>query len=178
MLWPLVVGPYSIPVITDEQMARQAPELAVLSAMAHGEKPMAHLIARAALAAAQRLDEARARLYVEMVESSLNNAARAALKKLMQSGEYEYQSDFARKYYAQGFEEGLQQAREERRQQRLEKEFKDGWVISILEVLDGRGVALDAEARQRIQACADLAQLKIWLRRALTVRNAEELFSE
>jgi hypothetical protein len=35
-LRPLVMGPESIPVVVDEQRARQAPELAVLSALAHG----------------------------------------------------------------------------------------------------------------------------------------------
>src|SRR5689334_13780531 len=122
---------------------------------------MAHLIAGAALAAAQGLDEDRVRLYVDLVVSSLNDAARAALEELMQSGKYEYQSDFARKYVAQGREEGLEEG--------LEKGLKNGEVIALLEVLDARGIALDAEARQRIQACADLAQLKIWLRRAVTV---------
>ena len=37
--------------------------------------------------------------------------------------------------------------------------------MALLEVLDARGITLNAGARQRIQACADLAQLKVWLRR-------------
>lgn len=178
VLRPLVTGPDAIPVITDEQVARQDPELAVLSAMAHGEETMAHLIARAALAAAQGLDEDRVRLYVDLVVSSLNDAARAALEELMQSGNYEYQSDFARKYVAQGREEGLKKGLQEGREEGLKKGLKDGEVMALLEVLDARGIALSAEARQRIQACADLAQLKVWLRRAVTVRNAEDLFGE
>jgi hypothetical protein len=35
-LLPRVVGPDGIPVVTDETLARQFPELAVLSVMAHG----------------------------------------------------------------------------------------------------------------------------------------------
>lgn len=35
--WPLVVGPEGIPKVTDEVQARGEPQLAVLSAMAHGQ---------------------------------------------------------------------------------------------------------------------------------------------
>ena len=38
MLWPQVVGPQAVPVMTDPTLARRQPELAVLSAMAHGER--------------------------------------------------------------------------------------------------------------------------------------------
>src|SRR5262249_30084966 len=38
MLWPQVAGLQDVPVVTDPTLARQQPELAVLSAMAHGER--------------------------------------------------------------------------------------------------------------------------------------------
>ncbi len=74
----------------------------------------------------------------------------------MKSGKYEYQSEFARKYVAQGRQEGEADA--------------------VLEVLDARGLKVDAEARRRILACTDLAQLKAWLRKAITVLSVQELF--
>lgn len=117
-------------------------------------------------------------LFRNRPPSLLNDAARAALEELMQSGNYEYQSDFARKYVAQGREEGREEGRQEGREEGHHEGLKDGEVMALLEVLDARGIALNAEARKRIQACTDLAQLKIWLRRAVTVRNAEELFGE
>jgi hypothetical protein len=170
VLRPLVTGPDAIPVITDEEQARQDPELAVLSAMAHGHEGMGHLIAQAAVAAARGLDQDRVRLYIDLVVSSLNNAARAALEELMQSGKYEYQSDFARKYYGQGLAEGEQKGRQEGRQ--------EGEVTALLEVLDARGFELSAETREQIVACKDLDQLKLWLRRAVTAKSIEELFAQ
>jgi hypothetical protein len=164
VLRPLVTGPDAIPIITDEQKAREDPELAVLSAMAHGHEGMAHLIAQAAFAATQGLDEERVRLYIDLVVSSLSNAARAALEELMQSGKYEYQSDFARKYYGQGLEAGRQEGRQE------------GEAAALLEVLDARGIELPTEERQRVLACKDLDQLKHWLRRAATAKSLDELF--
>jgi len=86
----------------------------------------------------------------------------------MQRGTYEYQSEFARKYVAQGREEGLQQGREEG--------LHEGERAAVFEVLDARGLEVDAETRQRILTCKDPAQLKIWLRKAAVVASVQELF--
>ncbi len=51
MLQPLVAGPNAIPVLTDEQAARRDPELAVLSAMAHGQTEVGQAIAQTVMAA-------------------------------------------------------------------------------------------------------------------------------
>jgi hypothetical protein len=89
-------------------------------------------------------------------------AARCPLEALMKIGNYEYQSTFARAYVAQGLEEGLQK----------------GKLIALFEVLDARGLKVDAEARQRILALADSTQLRVWLRRAVTVDTVQELFEQ
>jgi hypothetical protein len=44
---------------------------------------------------------------IDVVMCSLNDAARTALEALMRSGTYEYQSEFARHYVAQGRKEGV-----------------------------------------------------------------------
>jgi hypothetical protein len=168
MLQPLVIGPEAIPVITDEQAARRDPELAVLSAMAHGHTEVGQTIARTVLAAVEGLDEERLRLYVDLALSSLTQVARNALEALMQSGNYEYQSEFARKYVAQGRQEGLQEG--------LQKGLQKGEVAALFEVLDARGLKVDAKARKRIVACTEPAQLKGWLRKAVTVQSVQELF--
>lgn len=156
-LCPLVAGPSAIPVVTNEQEARRDPELAVLSAMAHGsEEEVGVTVAQTVLRALGDLDTERVRLYVDLAMSSLSEAARGALAALMQSGKYEYQSEFARKYVAQGRQEGEQAA--------------------LLEVLDARGLQVDEVARQRIMGCTDLAQLKSWLRKAVTAQSTQELF--
>jgi hypothetical protein len=160
VLKPLVMGQDSIPVILDEEAARQDPELAVLSAMAHGHKEVGASIARTVMAAMGGLDEERVRLYVDLTIASLGEAARGALETLMQSGTYEYQSEFARKYVAQGREEGRH----------------EGEQTALLEVLDARGFQVGEEMRQRILGCKDLSQLKLWLRKAVSVQSIQELF--
>src|SRR5690606_20356858 len=103
---PLVIGPDQIPWITDHEVARRSPELAVLSAVAHGDEPGAEAIALAALAASHDLDNDREILYFDLVLYHLAPAARALLEQLMASANYDYQSDFARKYYSQGRADG------------------------------------------------------------------------
>lgn len=105
---PRVLGPDAVPEITDETQAALDPELAVLSAMAHGCDMDSHKAAQIA-AVAQRvtdmLDEDRSRLYFDLIIHSLSEAARRALQT-MNPINYEYQSDFARRYVAQGRAEG------------------------------------------------------------------------
>src|SRR6187402_3127281 len=90
----------TVPVVTDPAEAARRPELAVLSAMAHGASELGAAIAAAVLPAIQGLDEERARFYGDLVYNALNDAARRALEAMMKG--YEYQSDFAKKYVALG----------------------------------------------------------------------------
>jgi hypothetical protein len=101
---PIVVSPSSIPALVDEEVARANPELAVLSAMAHGCDENIDRAARIALcahAAISGLDSDRSKLYCDLVIHSLSEAARNALRN-RDARTYEYRSDFARQYVAQG----------------------------------------------------------------------------
>jgi hypothetical protein len=138
--------------------------LAVLSAMAHGREEVGASIASTVLAAVAGLDDERVRLYVDLVLGSLGKAARGALEALMKSGTYEYQSEFARKYVAQGLKQGRKEG------------LHEGERVALFEVLAARGLQVEEAARQRIQACLEPAQLKRWLRKAVSVRTTEELF--
>jgi uncharacterized protein DUF4351 len=105
---PHVLRPSSIPEVLDEAEAHADPERAVLSAMAHGRDDSTERASRIAFVAQRAslaLDEDRARMYFDLVQQSLSEAARNALTA-MQPQKYEYQSDFARKYYGQGLAEG------------------------------------------------------------------------
>ncbi|MEJ1962525.1 MAG: DUF4351 domain-containing protein [Gammaproteobacteria bacterium] len=105
---PYVLGPSGVPAITDEALARDNPELAVLSAMAHGRDAncaRAVEIALAAQNASRGLDSDRSRIYFDLIINSLGEAARQALNN-MDACKYEYQSDFARQYIALGKTEG------------------------------------------------------------------------
>ncbi|KYG10903.1 hypothetical protein BE21_58540 [Sorangium cellulosum] len=157
-LTPLVLGPEGVPVVTDAEQAKAAPEVVVLSAMAHGQEEAGEAIGVAFLAAAARLDQERRGLYADVVLSSLNAAARRTLEAMMKSG-YEYQSEFARSYVAKGRQEGLLEAKAQ----------------SVLAVFEARGLEVPADVRERVVASKDLAELDRWIRRAAVVSDAREL---
>ena len=166
-LEPFVVGPKSVPVVREPARAAEIPELAVLSAMAHGaEADVGTAVAFAAASAAIRLDDARAALYWDLIQASLNDAARAALEDVMRSGRYEYQSDFARKYYAEGEAKGKAEGKVE------------GKAEDILVVLAARGIAVTDQERRRVLACSDLALLDRWLERSVTAGSASDVLAD
>jgi len=110
---PWVLGPSGVPEVTDVAAAKADPELAVLSAMAHGKDADVEKAVRIALTAqlaSINLDEDRSRLYCDLILNSLHEAARQALLS-MKPANYEYQSDFAKRYVAQGRAEGRLEGR-------------------------------------------------------------------
>jgi hypothetical protein len=158
-LMPLVIGPSRVPEVIDQTQAQSDPELAVLSAMAHGkdadiEKSLQ--IALAAEFAASSLDPDRSKLYVDLVRHSLSEAARRALQA-MDLRKYEYQSDFARQYVAQG---------------RAEGEAK-GRVAVVARQLALRFGPLSVDVETRI-AQASIADLDGIAERLLTARTLRE----
>jgi hypothetical protein len=94
-------------------------------------------------------------IYNDYISAGLNAAARKHWEDLMATGTYEWQSDFARKYVAEGEARGEAKA--------------------LLMVLDSRGIELTAAQRDRIASCTDLEMLEDWLSRAAAVASAEEL---
>jgi hypothetical protein len=112
---PWVLSPAGVPQITDEARAKEDPELAVLSAMAHGgdaDVDKAVQIALAAEVALLDLDAERSTLYRDMLTEALSEAARRALQS-MDPAKYEYRSEFAKRYYGQGLTEGETKGRAE-----------------------------------------------------------------
>lgn len=165
VLKPLVVGPERVPAVTDPVEARQNPELAVLSAMAHGSaEPEGEKVLSALLAGLRFVDDDQAKLYTDVVLAALPEAARVRLEELMAIGTYEYQSDFARRYYGQGRAEGEAKGR------------ADGEAKALLAFLEARGIDVSAEARVRITECTDSDQLEAWVRRAVSIVSIDELF--
>jgi hypothetical protein len=165
-LAPLVVGPDVIPKVTEVDIAMAAPELAVLSAMAHGQGRDAEAIGRAALLAAARLDDERGQIYTDACLALLHSAAKEALEAMMANGTYEYQSDYFRRAIGQGMAEG--EARGVAR----------GKAEAVLAVLAGRGLAVSDPLRDRVLACTDVARLDAWLTRAITAASAAEAIGE
>jgi hypothetical protein len=160
VLTPPVLRRAAIPVVTDPAEAARRPELAVLSVMAHGETAQGATIAGALLPALDGLDDDRARFYYDLVYNSLHEAARRALEAMMKS--YEYQSDFARKYVAQGVAQGEAEAN----------------ARAVLTVLRARGISVPDAARDRILAQKDPAHLERWLEKAAIAASVAEVLDD
>jgi hypothetical protein len=158
--WPSVLGPEQVPWVKTQDVAQKLPELAVLSAVAHGNEPAGMEVLLPTIEALMALDEGRKGFYYDVVLRSLNEAMRWALEKemKMQEGKYEYQSDFARAYFGQGKAEGRAEA--------------------LLAVLEARGMAPDDSTRERIMGCTDPEQLQRWIVRAATMTSLREVFAE
>ncbi len=169
VLRPPVLGRSNVPVVTDAAEAARRPELGVLSVMAHGESEHGATIAAAVLPAIQALDDERARFYCDLVYNSLNDATRRTLETIMKG--YEYQSDFAKKYVAQGRDEGRTLGRDEGRTLgRAEGEAR-----AVLIALQARGFTVPDATRERILAQRDQDCLERWLKKAIVAASLAEV---
>lgn len=166
VLRPIVVGPEGVPVVTDPAWAEASPELAVLSALAHGAGEQGYEVARAVLFGLGRVDEERAWVYSSIVLPALGEAVRARLEEEMKLENLPEPPEFLKRARAQGQAEGREEGRAEARAQ------------DLLTVLSARGLSVSGDVRARILACRDANQLSEWLVRAVRVERAEDLFDD
>jgi len=164
VLRPPVLRRNAVPVVTDPEEAARRPELGVLSALAHGEDEQGATIAAAVLPAIRGFDDDRVKLYCDLVYNSLNEAARRALEAMMKG--YEYQSDFAKKYVAQGRVEGRTEGRAEEAAR------------AVLTVLRVRGIAVPDAVRERILTQKDPERLERWLEKAAIATSVTAVLDE
>ncbi len=192
VLQPLVVGPKAIPQLLGPQAVGVSPEMAVLSALAHGhQEELSPALFEAVVTSTQGLDIERYGFYVDLALSAFSPAARKALEAMMRSGTYEYQTELVRNFMArakeerqeglkEGFKEGQQVGRLEGQQVgRLEGQQVgrlEGERRALLKVLEARGLKVEAATRRRLLAAKDLKQLECWLGHAVRVRSVQELF--
>jgi hypothetical protein len=176
---PLVLGPSGVPEITDEAQAQTDPELAVLSAMAHGRDADAGKSARIALAAqwaSLGLDEDRSQLYFDLVMASLSEAARRELQT-MDPAKYEYQSEFAKRYVAQGRLEGKAEGKAEGKVEgKVEGKAEgrlEGRADLVVRQLTLRFGPLPSDVLSRISA-ASIEELDAIGERLLTAQSLQE----
>jgi hypothetical protein len=139
VLTPIVIDLHDVPRVTDPERARETPELAVLSAIAHPELATA----RAALTGISVLREERKHLYSDLVLRALPSDLQEVIGNDMLKN-YEYQSNFARKYYGQGKTEGKAEGHRE----------------IALSIAQMRVPALSAELAARIEAATDATRLQ------------------
>jgi hypothetical protein len=166
---PLVLGPSGVPEVTDPALASADPELAVLSALAHGrgvDIRRAVRIALVAEAASSSLDENRRRLYSDLIWTSLSEGARKELQMFDPAKyKYEYQSEPARRWFSHGREEGRTEGRTEG-----EAAGRAALVCRLLTVRFG---PLSAESEARVRS-ASIAELDAIGERLLTAPSLEE----
>lgn len=153
---PLVVGPQGVPIVTEPERAIRAPELGVLSAMAHGHDDVetAVKVALAATAGLRSVPEDRVVLYSDLIEAALSEAARKAFFMLPEG--YEFQSKTVRESFLKG---------------RASEKAAD-----VIAFLEARGLEVSEAQRQRILETSDLETLSRWVRRAATVTSVDALF--
>ena len=156
VLTPVVLGPEQVPVVTDTRVARRHPELAVLSALAHGSEPDPSMFT-ALFAALDVIDLDQATLYIDLVLMVLPAAARVWLEEFMTTTPFRYQSDFARRFFGQGKAEGKAE--------------------DLLEILGARNIPVPDDARARIVACTDIDQLDAWIRRAAIAEKLDDVLN-
>jgi hypothetical protein len=146
---PIVIGRKAIPRIRDLREAEQWPELAVLSALAHGNTRGGFEVARTAAEAAAGLDPARGTLCYELILGVLNEGARRALEAYMQENKQQFFSETARRHYDRGRREGhLETAR-----------------TALRQLIEARLEGIPDEIGARIEACEDVEVLLDWHKR-------------
>ncbi|MFD5218427.1 RpnC/YadD family protein [Streptomyces tendae] len=164
---PLVIGPDNVPVIASEREAERDVPLAVLSAMTHGRGAKAAAILEPLALALRTVDGESAAVFGQLIESCLGDPlAKDLWRDLMSEIRYFFNNPVAEKVREEGRVEGRVEGRAEDRSE------------ITLEILEWRGIPVTGTVRERVLACTDLEQLKVWSQRAIHVARAEDLFTE
>ncbi len=185
---PLVLGPATLPVLTDPTVATTEVELAVLSAMAHGNGPEGLAVVQAAFLALGRLDREHAGVYFQIIWDVLREPMQAALEAMAMEGQTEGEATFppfAQRLIERGFREGelrgkLDGLREGKLDGLREGELRgklDGLREALFRLVARAGVTLTEDDRARIQACDDAATLDRWIENVLGAKTATDVLS-
>ena len=159
-LRPVVLGPASVPEVTDSAVAERETELAVLSAMAHGNGPNGLAVVQAALVALARLDREHAAVYFQVVWNALREPMQRALEALVMERQAEGEArfpPFAQRIFEQGELKGKRDA--------------------LLRLLARAGITLTEDEVTRVKACDDPALLDRWVDNVLGAKTAADVLS-
>ncbi|WP_437807222.1 hypothetical protein [Sorangium sp. So ce1078] len=181
---PLVLGPAVVPEITDPAVAEKDTELAVLSAVAHGNGPNGLTVVQAALVALGRLDQEHAMVYFQLIWNGLREPMRQALEALVMERQIEGEATFppfVQKLIDRGKLEGIREGELKGiREGKLEgiREGKlEGKRDTLLRLLARAGIVLTESEITRIQTCTDIAILDRWTDNVLGANTATEVLS-
>ena len=157
---PLVIGPATLPEVTDPAVAEKETELGVLSAVAHGNGPNGLAVVLAAFNALGRLDQEHAAAYFQIIYNALREPVRRALEALIMERQTENTATFppfAQKLIERG---KLEDKRD-----------------TLLRLLARAGIAFTEDERARVQACTDAAMLDRWVDNVLVAKTITEVLS-
>jgi len=169
---PIVLGPEEVPVIGREVGDHATLPLTLLSGLAHANDPDILHIGETLWGLIDEAEPSHGHLYWDLFLNAINDATKKAL--LMQLQNYRPQSDWGKKFYAEGREDGLAQGRADG----LAQGRADGEAEALALLLDARGLPLKAEQRARVEACSDRSELHAWLRRAATAESLADVFDD
>ncbi|MFB6549180.1 hypothetical protein [Streptomyces sp. NPDC056405] len=185
---PFVLGPDSVPEISDEAVVARQPALATFSAIVHSESQGIDAILNLLARGMRSFDKPTAKYWSELLEVGLEDTpARDTWRELekMVISYFPGRGTVWEETYYEGRAKGEADGRAEgravgRAEGRAEGEAvgrAEGKAQGVLRVLEVRGLTVSDEARARITGCMDLARLDDWLDRAGTVARVEELFA-
>ncbi|MGC9442690.1 hypothetical protein [Streptomyces sp. WG5] len=177
---PFVLGPDSVPEITDEAVVAREPALATFSAIVHSESrdidAILHVLARGM----RSFDKPTAKYWAELLEVGLEDTpARETWRELekMVISYFPGRGTVWEETYYEGRAKGEAEGRAKGEAEGRAKGEAEGKAQGVLRVLEVRGLIVSDDARARVTACMDLARLDDWLDRAGTVARVEELFA-
>jgi hypothetical protein len=173
---PLVLGPAIMPEITDQAEAEKETELAVLSAVVHGNGPNGLAVVMAAFGALGRLDQEHAAVYFQIIYNALREPMRKALEALVMERQTQGKATFppfAQQLIDRGKLDGI---REGKLDGIREGELK-GKRDALLRFLARAGIALTDDERARVQACSEIATLDRWVDNVLGAKTAADVLS-
>jgi hypothetical protein len=165
---PLVLGPAIVPEVTDPAHAEQEKELAILSAVAHGNGPNGLAVVLAALGALGRLDQEHAAVYFQIVYDALREPMQKALEAKIMERQTEATATFPP--FVQRLIDGG----------KLDGKLdgiREGKRDTLLRLLARAGIALTDDERARIQACTEVATLDRWVDNVLGAKTAADVLS-
>jgi hypothetical protein len=148
-----VLGPKTIPVITNPRQVAAQPELATIGVAIHGWD---REVADAFLKGISQLKSEHAKQYDDYAKAIAPLAIRRILEEIMETATESDMGFIATEFFGRG---------------RAEEGAK-----TILMVLSARDLTVSDEARERITACGDIDQLESWVRRAATAESTDDIF--
>lgn len=162
VLRPIVIGSDTTPGAGEPGAGRSSAELTVLAVLTGALDLADPQVRQSVLQAIARVDAGRREIYTRLIRATASPVVRRALEELMATA---FKDEFIDGLLDRGRAEGEARGRAE------------GEGAMLLRVLAARGFTVPDDVRQRVQSCADIAQLEAWGDRAVTAHSLDEIFT-